>query len=630
LHEAPIGIALPLPPPPGGLGDTSGIIGHWFVNRGPTRLDLSVGLQSGRLIGTLSPEGSSESKSIERVTWDPDQGQLRFRVQEDGRSFVYAVNAVEGTMIGRYAIDFGSRSGPPYGLVNGGHLMGWRSETFDADIVPRVFDIAIDDGRFARVRLDRIASDPLGFIGELKVKTTTVVGSEGDLPAQSIVVRRWDGQHLVFDLTNGAARQRFSGSVNGRLLAGTMVEDRPGETIKFAGTRANILSYGLGVKTVESRRAWQERVRRILYRLMMAGNPAPLGTEATVTDRPLFRADLIGADRDDDSANWRQEYRLSDVVLDHTLPNPYGPDPLSRRSHGILAVPTTPPPAAGYGIVLALNGHGGSAEQMLRSDGIFWYGDAFARRGYVVLALDVSHRPLQDTGGLYGDPADGDSPETGNHAHPAIAAPGQDSDWSDDGERAWDAMRGIDFLLAQPSVNANKIIVTGLSMGGEVTEIVAALDPRVTTAIPAGAPPDFSLMPSHGNHACWQWMHGDATEFVEVSDYLALTAPRLVILESGKGDYTFSNYSLPYVVEKENAWRARLAYGDNAANFVHYLHSGSHQYRVGDSSHDTSYPAYIQVPQLIAPPGVRQRSVDWVVNGETVSLDQTLFDYLAR
>ena len=621
------------PPPPGGgvdLGDTSGVIGQWFINRGSLRLTLVIGVQAGHFVGTIGPDDSAEAPlPIEHVTWDPERGQLRFRVEDDGKSFFYAVDVVEGTMIGRYAFDFGGRSGPADWSVNSGHLMGWRSESFDAVIVPRIFDIVVEDGRSARLRLDRNASNPSALVGEFKVKGTTEKGADGELPAQPILVRRWDGTHLVFEIP-GTTRERFSGDVKGRTIEGVMTESRGGATTKFSGSRANILSYGLRTKSEESRREWQERVRRVLYRLMMNGNPAPLGTVVTTAERPLMPGAQIGADRDDNSGPWQQQYRLTDVVLDHTLPNPYGTEPLARRAHGILAVPTTPPPVGGYPIVLAVNGHGGSAQQHFQSDGYFWYGDSFARRGYMVFALDISHRPIDQAGGIYWDPPNGDSPETGNPARPAIAAPGLDSDWSDDGERVWDSMRGIDFLLSQPSVNPNRIIVTGLSMGAEVTELLAALDPRVTTAVPASPPPDLSLMPVHGNHTCWQWMHGDANEFIDMSDYLALTAPRQVILESGKWDYTYSSHALPYAVEKENAWRARIAYGSDVSNFVHYLHSGRHQYRVGDSSDDSPSPDYIQVPEVIAPPNVLRRSFDWEVDGATISLEQTLFDYLAR
>ena len=545
-------------------------------------------------------------------------------------SFFYAAQVVDGTMFGRYAFDVSGRSGPADWSTNSGHIMGWRAETFDAELVPRIYDLTIDDGRYVRLRIDRGATEAAGFVGELKVKATAAKGSDGELPAQSIHVRRWDGTNLTFDLDDGTSRERFTGTVDGRNLDGVMIENRTGTPIRFSGSRAAVLSYGLRSKTAEGRREWQERTRRALYSLMMGGNPAPLATAVTLTDRPLLQANQVEPDRDDDVAHWQQQYRLTDVVLDQTLPNPYGSEPLTRRLHGVLAVPTTPPPPSGYSAVLAVNGHGGSAVQHFQSDGYHWYGDAYARRGYVVLALDTSHRPIRDAGGLYNWPEDGDSPDTGNHAHPAIASPGLDSDWAEDGERVWDSMRGIDFLLAQPAVNPNQIVVTGLSMGAEVAELVGALDPRVTTVIPAGAPPDLSLMALHGNHPCWQWVHGDANEFVDVSDYLAMTAPRNVLVESGKWDYTFSSHSLPYVVEKETAWRARIAYGADSANFVHYLHPGAHSYRFGDRSQSTPGPVYIQVPQVTAPPSVRRWTNDWQLDGETLSLEQTLFDYLAR
>lgn len=619
------------PSRPGDAGDVSAVVGRWFVNRGQARLALDIRLQSERLTGTQTVEGSTGSPlPLEQVTWDRNLGQLRFRVYEDGEWLAHSVHVVEGTMIGRYSAD---ATGPAQRTeVRSGHLMGWHRETFDRELVPRVFDIVVDDGRLARLRIDRDAIDPSMFTGEFKLKATVSRGSDGELPAQPIFVRRWDGEQLVFDMPdvpNGTVRQRFAARINGRNVSGTMSEGTA-SPVKFAGHRANVLAYGLSVKTVEERSDWQERVRRILYRLMMAGNPLPLATQVTVTERPLFPVTSVDPLRDDNLGNWPQNYRLSDVVFQHTLPNPYGEKPLTRQGHGFLAVPEAAPPPEGYGLVLALNGHGGSAQHQMQSDGTLWYGDSFARRGYMVLAIDVSHRPPHESGGIYWDPVDGDSPETGNHAHPAIAAPGYDSDWADDGERVWDAMRGIDFLLAQPGANPNRIVVAGLSLGGEVAAMVGALDPRVTTAIPASAPPDFSMVLLHGNHPCWKWAHGDTTEFVEMSDFFSLNAPRRLVVESGKLDWTYSSYAFPYALDKESAWRGRVAYGDQAASFVHYIHSSDHQFRVGDSSMDNPYPMYIQVPQQVAPPGTRRRSVDWEVDGSTVSLNQTLFDFLAR
>lgn len=626
-------MANPLPPPPPGeTSDYANVAGRWFLNRGSTRLVLDLAIASGRLTGTQSVEGTDGAAiALQQIAWNHETGELRFRCYEAGEWLGYTVTVVEGTLSGRYAAEsLGTNGMAP--SAHKGHVMGWRKETFDRDLVPRVFDVVVDDGRFVRIRLDRDPLDRSLFTGDFKLKATTEKGSDGELPAQPIFVRRWDGDQLVFDLaklSEAGVRQRFTGRVSGRSIAGSMTESQ-GAPVKFEGTRGNVLSYGLSTKSVEEREEWQDRVRRILYRLMMAGNPAPLATSQTVTERPLFPLNPAPPARDDNEQNWPRNYRLSDVVFEHSLPGPYGSEPLTRHNHGFLAVPTTPPPPDGYGVVLALNGHGGSAQQAMQSDGGFWYGDSFARRGYVVLAMDVSHRPPSDAGGLYWDPVDGDSPETGNHAHPSIAAPGLDSDWAEDGERVWDAMRGIDFLLAQPSIDPNRVIVTGLSLGGEVTELVGALDQRVTTSIPASAPPDLSMILIHGNHLCWQWTHGDATEYIEMSDFLALTAPRRLMLESGKADWTYSSYEFPYALEKENAWRGRIAYGDEASNLVHYIHSAHHQYRVGDSSEESPYPVYVQIPEQVAPPGARRRSIDWEVDGKTVSLNQTLFDFVAR
>ena len=123
----------------------------------------------------------------------------------------------------------------------------------------------------------------------------------------------------------------------------------------------------------------------------------------------------------------------------------------------------------------------------------YWYGDSYARRGYVVLAIDISHRPIEDRSILYGDCLDGDDPINGNGPHPAVKAAGFDSDWEEDGERTWDAMRGIDYLLSLSQVDSKNIVISGLSMGGEVTAITGGLDPRIDMSIPAGYSPDMGV-----------------------------------------------------------------------------------------------------------------------------------------
>jgi len=49
---------------------------------------------------------------------------------------------------------------------------------------------------------------------------------------------------------------------------------------------------------------------------------------------------------------------------------------------------------------------------------------------------------------------------------------------------AWDAIRGLDYLLARPETDATRVGVTGCSGGGTQTTQVTALDPRITMAAP--------------------------------------------------------------------------------------------------------------------------------------------------
>ncbi len=49
---------------------------------------------------------------------------------------------------------------------------------------------------------------------------------------------------------------------------------------------------------------------------------------------------------------------------------------------------------------------------------------------------------------------------------------------------AWDAIRGLDYLLARPETDASRVGVTGCSGGGTQTTQVTALDPRITMAAP--------------------------------------------------------------------------------------------------------------------------------------------------
>ncbi|HEX6839628.1 MAG TPA: dienelactone hydrolase family protein, partial [Polyangia bacterium] len=328
-------------------------------------------------------------------------------------------------------------------------------------------------------------------------------------------------------------------------------------------------------------------------------------------------------DRDDDAADWPASYTVDELQLSATLPNPYGAAPLSRAMHGYLTTPPGAAPPGGWPAVIVLNGHEGSALGTLDpSELVYWYGDAWARRGYVVVAIDVGHRPLADRAALYRDYADGDSPDDGNGTHPAIAAVGLDSDWVEDGERTWDVERAVDYLAGLDSVDSTRVLVTGLSMGAEVATFAAALDPRIAAVVPAGFVPDLTVMAGHGNHPCWGWLFGDPLDYYSVSDLHALVAPRPLVVETGLADDLFSDFSPPFVDGKEVARRSRAAFADAPARFTMYLHPDGHVYRFGDVPLDGSAPLDVTVPAVDAPAG--PGDLAWAADGSTISLGETL------
>ena len=98
--------------------------------------------------------------------------------------------------------------------------------------------------------------------------------------------------------------------------------------------------------------------------------------------------------------------------------------------------------------MLAIHGHGGTGEEIVKGEGLYWYGRAMIEMGHVVIAPDVGQHELQ---------------------HPG---------WTLMGERPWDALRCLDYLVTLPEVVPDRLAVAGLSLGGETTMYVAALMAR--------------------------------------------------------------------------------------------------------------------------------------------------------
>ena len=554
-------------------------------------------------------------------------GELSFRHELAGGAWEWVEGTVvAGVFAGRRTTTPGSVSSSPTDpLAWTGHITGWQAEAMDVALVPRVWELALDDGRRARVHIDR--SDTGGaLVGSFKVYGSAQRGALDESWQYDLDSVTWDGQSLAFTLPG----MTFTGAVAGRAIAGRFTDATLGSTGAFTGARAEVLSYGLASRSPAARARWQSVTRERLRHLMMGDDPPPLSTvvtEIAVTDPIASTAFAPG--RDDNPAAWPQAYTLHELAFAYTIASPLAAGaPLARAAHGFLAVPTTPPPPGGYPAVVAFNGHDGSARKTFDpGDGLYWYADAWARRGFVVISLDVGHRPLEDRDGLYSNYLEGDAPADGNGPHPAVHVNGLDSDWEEDGERAWDGERAIDYLRSLPSVNGARIVATGLSMGGEVASWLAAMDPRVALTVAAGYSSDMGVMEHHGNHLCFEWTHGDLREYLDVADLHALVAPRSLIVETGAMDGVFSSLSPPFASDKQVMRRSRVAYADAPARVTHYLHYDFHRYHFGDVNPSSATPRSVTAPSLIAPLAVD--AWQWQTDPATAPLSTSLFDLVS-
>ncbi len=589
-----------------------------------------------------------------RVEHASDPAVMEFGCLRDGQWEWYRLRLVEQVLTGRFSRQPSAEKRDADSGAYEHFVTGWNVTEFERELTPRVYDVAEEapDGPAAArpratLRLDR--DDASGrVLGRFKRYAAHLPGQIGVQCAEGleyeVEIIEWDGVRLCFKHPggDGAGPRLYRGELHLGVLRGKVEAAGPAPWAHWRAVRGAVLTFGFTPKPASVLAAWQTRTRRMLKLLMMSGDPACTALEA-VTLQAGVAPKPLPVPRDDDPERHAQAYQLSELELRFTFLDELGRE-VERRCRAWLAVPTAPPAAGKYPAAICLNGHLGSAHSLFfpGQDGgkqWYWYGDAFARRGYVVLAVNISHRPPPDRRGRYTGYENGDDPAHGNPAQPAIRHASEPrSAWEEPGERAWDVMRAHDYLCSLPFVASDQVVVVGLSMGGEVAGLVGALDPRVRVTLPAGCSADLAVMQWHGNHACWQWLTGDMREYVDVSDLHALIAPRALVLQTSMADDTFSSLPTPFAADKQAARRVRAAYTDAPGAFIHYLHHQRlyrHEFCVGDINPDRPEQAPGVTVPLVVEPGPGQTGDTVWQTDSTVAAPPlgenpcpTLFDYL--
>ncbi len=103
------------------------------------------------------------------------------------------------------------------------------------------------------------------------------------------------------------------------------------------------------------------------------------------------------------------------------------------------------------------------------------------------------------------------------------------------GERVWDMQRIIDWAVKLPKADSKRILMMGNSGGGFVTMYSAALDPRITVAVPSCS--FDKLVSAEGRiYQCDCNTVPRILEYGGMAEVVGLIAPRHLLIVNGHGD----------------------------------------------------------------------------------------------
>ncbi len=239
---------------------------------------------------------------------------------------------------------------------------------------------------------------------------------------------------------------------------------------------------------------WQQELRQVLHRLLRLPDYDPNPPRAHVLSRKI-----------------EYLYYLEEVAYEAE------PD-VWVQAHLYIPKFFTQPCRA----FLSCHGHGPGVDGPK-----YHYARAMAERGYVVLApewRDFGRRAL-------------DEPGTNNCA--TVVALANMLGKTAAGLRLWETMRGLEYLVSRPEVDPSRIVAGGLSLGGELSLLLAALDTRVRAAVVSGFFTDYrSLLLEYpaGRPNCICYAIPNILEYCDMPDLVGLVAPRSLMIQVASRD----------------------------------------------------------------------------------------------
>lgn len=102
-----------------------------------------------------------------------------------------------------------------------------------------------------------------------------------------------------------------------------------------------------------------------------------------------------------------------------------------------------------------------------------------------------------------------------------------------------DDMLALNYLLSRPEVDASRIGVTGMSLGGSRTTWLGALDERPRVLVPVAQMTryrDFAATGHYGGHSVYYYLPGALKSSLDMEHLAALAAPRSQAILIGDSD----------------------------------------------------------------------------------------------
>jgi dipeptidyl aminopeptidase/acylaminoacyl peptidase len=211
-------------------------------------------------------------------------------------------------------------------------------------------------------------------------------------------------------------------------------------------------------KTPDEALAWQKAARGKLAQLLKLEELLQ-GAEAGLAGRSIPSLnEKVLATREE------EKYSRYDIEVNSTK---------TRRTRVVLTVPR--PLDAKAPAVVCIHGHGGQRNIVYEEKSPYrGFARVLAENGFVTISTDVGQHEVFEEGRMLM------------------------------GERLWDVMRCVDYLLTRKEVDRERIGCAGLSLGGEMAMWLGAMDTRIKVSVSSGFLTTVENL-RQGHCPCWDF-----------------------------------------------------------------------------------------------------------------------------